>query len=86
MSMSEDDKHPFGSKIRATFNPLRRDDIRPHMQTLIGKTAIWVCLGVSGDEEPYPGQKRYCLDSDDDPKLAAFWSPECDFSDIEEVK
>ena len=63
--------------IRGTFNPARRDDLKPEMLPLIGRSMIFEYGGTSNDDEPYPGQMRYLIwPTEDLPKDVYYrWCP-----------
>ena len=69
-------------RFRATFEPVRTDDLTPRSVDWIGWTGVWQAAWVI-EEGPYEGQFA-CTVYDrgpDSPQADAFaWVPECDLN------
>jgi hypothetical protein len=72
-----DQAHVGSRRILATFTPRCLDTLRPELRPLIGETVEWWCGGVSGKDEPYPGQRRWHTN---DPRFDGYWSPDEDLT------
>jgi len=77
------DEYELLEKIEATFTPIRRDNLRPDAERMIGKRlrlqAAWVV-----EEGPYAWQWAF-TQADFDPTCFIGWVPECDLSEIERL-
>lgn len=61
-------------KVKATFTPVRTDDLREECASLCGVEKEYMYMGVM-DEGPYAGQRIY-QPSD----RSTGWIPECDLT------
>ncbi len=68
-----------GSRVRATFQPQRTDDLKPEAWPLVGKRFVFEAALRCDPEGPYAGQWECWFV---DPETAG-WVPECDLADIE---
>jgi len=62
--------------FRATFQPLRRDDLKPDTAAWIGREIEWVAAWMV-DDGPYAGQWA-CMPAPGSPTTPFVWVPECD--------
>jgi hypothetical protein len=71
---------PYAVELIATFEPTRRDDLRPEVAALIGRTFSWTYAGTQDDGMAYAGQTTW--DSRDE-GWPGYWVPICDLQVIE---
>ena len=76
--------------VKATFAPMRADDLRPGLSDWIGRRTLWQCVGEADADSEYAGQAAFRVA----PKIEiegqraglpfeawsfpATWIPECD--------
>jgi hypothetical protein len=68
------------SRYRRTayFRPKDQESLRPEVKPLFGELVEWWLGGVSGVDEPFPGQQRWHTD---DERFDGLWVPDEDLED-----
>jgi hypothetical protein len=76
-----------GSKAIAILEPRIRDNLRDCVKPLIGRTFEFEWVGISEDDEPYPGQSRWWISRKHDTEIPdeckGLWLPGEDLKFIE---
>lgn len=81
------ERHAF---YRGTFQPRRRDDLKPGLEAAIGRRMLWSAGWRITPEDggPYVGEWAMCIEPtcEEDKRVFTYaWTPSCDLADLERV-
>jgi hypothetical protein len=83
----EPQKPTHGDKIVARYTPKNLATLRPCMRALIGRVFEWQWVGVSDDDEMFPGQDRWLMSRNHDQEIPedarGRWAPDEDLVCVE---
>lgn len=74
---------PLYAEIIATWQPKRRDDLRPEMEPFIGQRTGWTFAGRQDSEQKFPGQVTWMPIDRSWPGL---WVPDEDLTDAAPIR
>lgn len=74
--------------IKARFAPQDKSNLRDGFANLIGRVFTWELGGTSGQDEPYPGQRRWFIAREHYAEIPeecrARWAPQEDLEPLRE--